>query len=491
MPIVGARYRSKSAELSHEVATLSMSTTATTTSSGLGMETVGSTRTALVIDGSYAMIGARDLGGKIDYIKLRAALEEQASTQFGDCWFFDQNPSVQRLNPALIAEYHMLKFAPPDGPQFQVSLFPMKKYNCHCRKCGNHFTQNVQKGVDNGIATKILSLAYENICDRFILFAGDGDFYSSLSHVRNVLRKDIWVIGYRGTVSGDLQQLASRVLWMNDLWSQVKNIHQERSQDNGRREEGRRDKGRNKERTDEVRWFEDHEGEDFQFSNDSCSPPDETQEGGSGRQVVIAPVDEGASGRSSQPVRGGSRGREGRLNGRSRGRKGRGRSRSRSRERPRAKPPSIEIAATSNALPVDSAAPPVPASVASVPARVTSVPAGVAKRKRKPSAKGKRGPGERNGKKRKRNGADMNGQGHAKRGARGDTSKQADDAPVFTLSDISSDDEDVGGKPFPLSLPVPLRSAAPVMTAQDHDAMLDEIGGRTEVIDLASETESE
>ncbi|KAG6977197.1 hypothetical protein JG688_00000603, partial [Phytophthora aleatoria] len=35
-------------------------------------------------DGSYAMIGARDLGGKIDFIKLRAALEEQASTQFGE-----------------------------------------------------------------------------------------------------------------------------------------------------------------------------------------------------------------------------------------------------------------------------------------------------------------------------------------------------------------------------------------------------------------------
>ncbi|KUF75779.1 hypothetical protein AM587_10015879 [Phytophthora nicotianae] len=253
MPIVGARYRSKSAELSHEVATLSMSTTATTTSSGLGMETVGSTRTALVIDGSYAMIGARDLGGKIDYIKLRAALEEQASTQFGDCWFFDQNPSVQRLNPALIAEYHMLKFAPPDGPQvLQLNLLGM---------------------MLRGLMVWKLQL---------LKVPGDGDFYSSLSHVRNVLRKDIWVIG-----------------------------------------------------------------------------------------------------------------------------------------------------------------------------------------------------------------ADMNGQGHAKRGARGDTSKQADDAPVFTLSDISSDDEDVGGKPFPLSLPVPLRSAAPVMTAQDHDAMLDEIGGRTEVIDLASETESE
>ena len=26
----------------------------------------------------------------------------------------------------------------------------MKKYSCHCKRCGNLFTQNVQKGVDNG-----------------------------------------------------------------------------------------------------------------------------------------------------------------------------------------------------------------------------------------------------------------------------------------------------------------------------------------------------
>lgn len=29
-------------------------------------------------------------------------------------------------------------------------LYPMKKYRCHCHKCGNDFHQNVQKGVDNG-----------------------------------------------------------------------------------------------------------------------------------------------------------------------------------------------------------------------------------------------------------------------------------------------------------------------------------------------------
>jgi hypothetical protein len=114
-----------------------------------------------------------------------------------DCWFFDQNPSAQRLNSALTAEYYKLKLATPDGPnvgllsddcgylgvtlgrrdvlrlQFQVSLFPMKKYNCHCRRCGNHFTQNVQKGVDNGCVRHCAIFALLSNCTDCELFLSE------------------------------------------------------------------------------------------------------------------------------------------------------------------------------------------------------------------------------------------------------------------------------------------------------------------------------
>ncbi|GAB9462633.1 hypothetical protein Gpo141_00000121 [Globisporangium polare] len=186
--------------------------------------TADTCRTVLVIDGAYAHIGARQLeGNRIDYIKFRSVLELLVGSRLRECWFFDQEPILQRSShQSLSTQYTALKLAPPHGPQFQLKLYAMKKYQCHCRQCGNKFNQMVQKGVDNGIATKILSLAYENIADRFILFAGDGDFYDSLNQIKNVLRKDLWVIGYRNTVSADLQQLASHVIWMNDLWPDVK-----------------------------------------------------------------------------------------------------------------------------------------------------------------------------------------------------------------------------------------------------------------------------
>jgi len=88
---------------------------------------------------------------------------------------------------------------------------------------------------------------------------------------------------------------------------------------------------------------------------------------------------------------------------------------------------------------------------------------------------------------------ESNERGKSKRGGSGDN--RADDVPVFTLSDISSDENE----PFPLALPVfrrpdaaaPMMPAALVMTVPKRDAGVEEIGSRTQVIDLASDTESE
>ena len=40
-----------------------------------------------------------------------------------------------------------------------------------------------------------MSLAYDNIYDRVVLFTGDGDYHDTLDHLRNIMRKEIWIIG--------------------------------------------------------------------------------------------------------------------------------------------------------------------------------------------------------------------------------------------------------------------------------------------------------
>ncbi|KAF0694100.1 Aste57867_14986 [Aphanomyces stellatus] len=203
-----------------------------TTSAPAAAATSAPFRSVLIIDGSYATIGARDLvlhdtypfdlisrlvqpRGKLDHIELRGDLESLTGHALSECWFFDHEPKQK----AAMNFIKSLKRAPPDGPQFQVKLYPTKGYQCRCPQCGLHFRQRVQQGVDNGIATKMLSLVYENCADRVILLAGDGDYYDTLDLIRNGRRKDLWVVGYKKSMSPNLQQLATKVFWLEDLYN--------------------------------------------------------------------------------------------------------------------------------------------------------------------------------------------------------------------------------------------------------------------------------
>lgn len=179
-----------------------------------------SKRTILIIDGSYANIETkRKFGSDFSYIEFRRRLEHfyLNDTPLVDVWYFDHYQCAPHSKTALSPYLYRLKLAPPDGPQFQLKLYEMKKYQCNCPRCDNAFTQRIQKGVDIGIATKLLSLGYENAYDRVILFSGDGDFYDAVDLVQNVLKKETWILGARQSVSVDLQQVASQMIWLTEL----------------------------------------------------------------------------------------------------------------------------------------------------------------------------------------------------------------------------------------------------------------------------------
>jgi uncharacterized LabA/DUF88 family protein len=86
-----------------------------------------------------------------------------------------------------------------------------------CADCGKHFEREVQKGVDVGIATLIIKLAAQNVYDRLILSAGDGDFEDAISYVKSELHKEIWICGSQSNLSADLQSYADHVIWLEDL----------------------------------------------------------------------------------------------------------------------------------------------------------------------------------------------------------------------------------------------------------------------------------
>jgi uncharacterized LabA/DUF88 family protein len=177
-----------------------------------------SKRTLLVVDGAYLFAGMSKINKRVNMIKFVQELETLINCEFYEKWFLN---STLDNNAQQNGFHNMLRAAPPSGPQFRVKLFGLKSHTAFCKRCKSEIELKVQKGVDVGIATLILKHSFQNLCDQVVLVGGDGDFYDALSTVKDELRKDMWIVGFRdGSVSLDLQQLA-KIIWINDIIDRI------------------------------------------------------------------------------------------------------------------------------------------------------------------------------------------------------------------------------------------------------------------------------
>lgn len=182
-------------------------------------------RALWLIDGSYIYMAMREFQRKetsftnkgVDYKKLKDRLLSEFNFADMDSWYFNSTP-----DPATDAQnaYHRwLKTAEPNGPNIRVKLYDLKKKEIHCAKCGTHFTQNVQKGVDVGIATTALRL-YERY-DVIVISAGDGDFEDFIRYMVEDKDKKLYIVGFKGSISPDIQQYSSQVFLLNEHYSEI------------------------------------------------------------------------------------------------------------------------------------------------------------------------------------------------------------------------------------------------------------------------------
>ena len=173
-------------------------------------------RTIWIVDAAYVFSAAP---GKIDYVKLKTELEKLNGGVFYESYYL--NSTQESPTEAEQSFLTWLKTAPPQGPKMRVQLYKLKNLHVKCPQCATPFDRHVQKGVDVGIATLMIKLATQNLYDRLLLSAGDGDFEDAISYVKSDLHKEIWISGFTNTVSADLQSYADRVVWINDFWKQV------------------------------------------------------------------------------------------------------------------------------------------------------------------------------------------------------------------------------------------------------------------------------
>ena len=160
-----------------------------------------------IIDGAYLFRAP----ARLDYVRLKECLERLNGARFYESYYLTSTSDDQQNT------FHtFLKSAPPRGPKMRLQLYPLKGMGCACPDCGHEFERRVQKGVDVGIATLILKLAFQGQYDRLWLCAGDGDFEDAIAYVKSELHKEIFLCGFEKSMSADLQSYADRVVWLDD-----------------------------------------------------------------------------------------------------------------------------------------------------------------------------------------------------------------------------------------------------------------------------------
>ena len=184
-----------------------------------------------LIDAGYLFNAQRRVsqGYQFDYKKLRAKLEKTEPIWRAYYLNSTPNPPADSQN-----QFHSwLRSGPPQGPKIITKLYGLKRMRAdyaYCEQCqqkvklhcsdgdGHYLVNQVQKGVDVGIAT--LALTHRDKYDTLILSSGDGDLLDSLEFLSE-LGKRIELVVFRDGVSTDLQSRADKITWIDAFSDEV------------------------------------------------------------------------------------------------------------------------------------------------------------------------------------------------------------------------------------------------------------------------------
>jgi len=170
----------------------------------------------LLIDAAYLLKAAP---GHFDYEKLLNVLEGEFGS-IRDRYYFNAIPNPE---PDEMKAFHnYMRGARPRGPHFRLKLYELKTMDVQCRQCGAQIERTLQKGVDVGLATLAIKLGVQDKFERLVVAAGDGDFDDALSYVRDELNKEVCIIGFRGSVSVNLQSLSDRTFFLDDIFDEIR-----------------------------------------------------------------------------------------------------------------------------------------------------------------------------------------------------------------------------------------------------------------------------
>lgn len=179
--------------------------------------------TLVIVDGSYLSSGLRNVtkGDRVDYRRFSKIVSMLNNAQVRDMHFFDAMPSQSSTG----AEQYLFNIREAG---YELNMYSIKKRQSTCGVCGEESIRNVQRGVDVGIALKLVldGASYR----RVILVAGDSDFEAAVSFLRKS-KVEVWAMGFEGSMSNSLKIAASRYISLNQYAQEFSFTEGRRKQD--------------------------------------------------------------------------------------------------------------------------------------------------------------------------------------------------------------------------------------------------------------------
>lgn len=170
-------------------------------------------KTICFVDNSNVFGGQQAVGWRIDWEKFQRYLE-----QVGPIWQVHFFASEQ--DPPRAVQTNFYRFL-KDQLHWEVHLYELGKKSHTCSKCANKDTTAAEKGVDVGLATKMLMLGVNKAYETAILVSGDRDYLETVKFVKNLgLRVEI--VSWKGALSPDLEsESSSSVVLLDNLKAQI------------------------------------------------------------------------------------------------------------------------------------------------------------------------------------------------------------------------------------------------------------------------------
>lgn len=173
----------------------------------------GRGRTICFIDNSNAFMGMLEKKWRVDWEKFEKKLEEK-----GEIWqthFFASEDDPPRAIQTDF--YRFLK----DGLRWEPHLYDLGFKTIKCPLCRKTVTAKTEKGVDVGVATKMLTLGINKAYDTAILVSGDKDYLETVKFIKN-LGLRVEVIGWKYSMSSELaQESSSEIIYFDDIKADV------------------------------------------------------------------------------------------------------------------------------------------------------------------------------------------------------------------------------------------------------------------------------